>query len=92
MSGTNYANYGISSLTPFHNAGRILANRNMIQVGDSDFASTLDAIKAGPAKLTDNTKTQSYELNYDLTDRVDFADILIGGSFRNTDLNTQGQS
>ena len=90
MSGTNYANYGISSLTPFHNAGRILANRNMIQVGDSDFASTLDAIKAGPAKLTDNTKTQSYELNYDLTDRVDFADILIGGSFRNTDLNTQG--
>ena len=40
--------------------------------------------------MTDNTKTQSFELNYDLTDRIDFADILIGGSYRNTDLNTEG--
>ena len=90
MSGTTYANYGISSLTPFHYAGRVIANENMIQPGDPEFAPTLDAIKSGVTKLTDNTKTQSFELNYDLTDRVDFADILIGGSFRNTDLNTQG--
>ena len=40
--------------------------------------------------MTDNTKTQSFEVNYDLTDRVDFADIIIGGSYRNSDLNTGG--
>ena len=80
----------VPSLAPHHRSGRIAANQNMIQPGDPEFAPTLDAIKSGGAKLTDNTKTQSFELNYDLTDRVDFADILIGGSFRNTDLNTQG--
>lgn len=90
MSGTTYANYGITSLTPHHYAGRVLANQNMIQPGTSEFDSTLDAIASTTAKLTDNTKTQSFELNYDLTDRVDFADILIGGSYRNTELNTQG--
>ena len=78
------------SLAPYHNIGRVVANQNMLQPGDSNFAATLDGIKSGAAKLTDNTKTQSFELNYDLTDRIDFADILIGGSYRNTDLNTQG--
>ncbi|MGB0374006.1 MAG: TonB-dependent receptor [Flavobacteriaceae bacterium] len=90
MSGTTYADYGINSLTPHHYAGRVLANQNMIQPGTSEFDATLDAITSTTAKLTDNTKTQSFELNYDLTDRIDFADILIGGSYRNTDLNTQG--
>ena len=90
MSGTTYSNYEITSLTPYHYAGRILANQNMIQPGDPNFAPTLDSIKSGAAKLTDNTKTQSFELNYDLTDRIEFADIFIGGSYRNSDLNTQG--
>ena len=80
----------VSSLAPHHRLGRTAANQNMIQPGTSEFDATLDAITSTTAKLTDNTKTQSFELNYDLTDRVDFADILIGGSYRNTDLNTQG--
>ena len=37
-----------------------------------------------------NKKNQSFELNYDLSDAVDFADILFGGSYRNSDLNTKG--
>ncbi|MBR63632.1 MAG: hypothetical protein CMC60_06310 [Flavobacteriaceae bacterium] len=80
----------VSSLAPHHRLGRTAANQNMIQPGTSEFDATLDAITSTTAKLTDNTKTQSFELNYDLTDRIDFADILIGGSYRNTDLNTQG--
>ena len=80
----------VSSLAPHHRLGRTAANQNMLQPGTSEFDSTLDAITSNTAKLTDNTKTQSFELNYDLTDRIDFADILIGGSYRNTDLNTQG--
>ena len=80
----------VSSLAPHHRLGRTAANQNMIQPGTSEFDATLDAITSTTAKLTDNTKTQSFELNYDLTDRVDFADILIGGSYRNSDLNTQG--
>lgn len=80
----------VSSLEPHHRLGRTAANQNMIQPGTSEFDATLDAITSTTAKLTDYTKTQSFELNYDLTDRVDFADILIGGSYRNTDLNTQG--
>ena len=80
----------VSSLAPHHRLGRTAANQNMIQPGTSEFDATLDAITSTTAKLTDNTKTQSFELNYDLTDRIDFADILIGGSYRNTDLRTQG--
>ena len=90
MSGRTYSDYGISSLMPHHYAGRILANRNMLQPGTAEFDATLDAITSTSAKLTDNTKTQSFEVNYDLTDRVDFADIIIGGSYRNSDLNTSG--
>ena len=80
----------VSSLAPHHRLGRTAANQNMLQPGTSEFDSTLDAITSNTAKLTDNTKTQSFELNYDLTDRIDFADILIGGSYRNSDLDTQG--
>ena len=90
MSGRTYSDYGISSLMPHHYAGRILANRNMLQPGSAEFDATLDEITSNSAKLTDNTKTQSFEVNYDLTDRVDFADIIIGGSYRNSDLNTSG--
>ena len=90
MSGTTYSDYGISSLLPHHYAGRTVANANMLQPGTSEFNATLNQITSTTAKLTDNTKTQSFELNYDLSDTVDFADILIGGSYRNTDLNTQG--
>ena len=80
----------VSSLAPHHRLGRTTANQNMIQPGTSLFDDTLNTITSTAAKLTDNTKTQSFELNYDLTDRIEFADILIGGSYRNTDLNTQG--
>lgn len=80
----------VSSLAPHHRLGRTAANQNMLQPGTSEFDATLDAITSNTAKLTDNTKTQSFELNYDLTDRIDFADILIGGSYRNSDLDTQG--
>ena len=86
----NIYDMGVSSLMPFHNAGRTYANTNLHQPGEGVYETVLDGIKSGAAKLTDNTKTQSFELNYDLTDRIDFADILIGGSYRNTDLNTQG--
>jgi iron complex outermembrane receptor protein len=86
----NIYDMGVTSLMPFHNAGRTYANTNLHQPGSGVYETVLDGIKSGAAKLTDNTKTQSFELNYDLTDRVDFADILIGGSYRNTDLNTQG--
>jgi len=86
----NIFDYGISDLTPYHNYGRTIANANLLKPGSGVYETVLDGIKSGAAKLTDNTKTQSFELNYDLTDRIDFADILIGGSYRNTDLNTQG--
>jgi outer membrane receptor protein involved in Fe transport len=86
----NIYDMGVSSLMPFHNAGRTYANTNLHKPGDGAYETVFDGIKSGAAKLTDNTKTQSFELNYDLTDRIDFADILIGGSYRNTDLNTQG--
>jgi len=90
MSGTTYSNYGITSLTPYHYAGRTVANANMLMPGTSEFNNAFDQITSLTAKLTDYTKTQSFELNYDLTDTVDFADILIGGSYRNSDLDTRG--
>ena len=53
----------VSSLAPHHRLGRTAANQNMIQPGTSEFDATLDAITSTTAKLTDNTKTQSFELN-----------------------------
>lgn len=90
MSSTSYADYGITSLTPHHYTGRTLANQNMLQPGTPEFNATLDGVTGSAAKLTDFTKTYSYEANYDLTDRISFADILVGGSYRDTRLDTEG--
>jgi len=86
----NIYDLGVSSLMPFHNAGRTYANTNLHQPGDGVYESVLDGIKSTSAKLTDNTETYSYEFNYNFDDRISFADVIIGGSYRDTRLDTQG--
>ena len=45
---------------------------------------------AGGSGIFDDTKTYNFELNYDLTDLTEFADFLVGASYRMTELNSAG--
>jgi outer membrane receptor protein involved in Fe transport len=89
-AGINHTNYGISSLAPSHGVGRMNANQNMLQPGSAAYNAAFDQITSTSAKLTDNTETYSYEFNYNFDDRISFADVIIGGSYRDTRLDTQG--
>jgi outer membrane receptor protein involved in Fe transport len=89
-SGITHTNYGISSLLPSHMVGRMNANQNMLQPGTDAYNAAFDQISSTTAKLVDNTKTYSYEFNYNFDDRISFADVIIGGSYRDTRLDTQG--
>jgi outer membrane receptor protein involved in Fe transport len=80
----------VSSLTPHHAAGRMNANQNMLQPGTAAYNATFDQLTSTSAKLTDNTETYSYEFNYNFDDRISFADVIIGGSYRDTRLDTEG--
>lgn len=80
----------VNSLSPHHAAGRMNANQNMLQPGTAAYNAAFDQISSTTAKLVDNTKTYSYEFNYNFDDRISFADVIIGGSYRDTRLDTQG--
>ena len=89
---TNFGGTGFA-----HNAARGIANQGMIQPGTSTFDATLSRytkenlpVVAGGSGIFDDTKTYNFELNYDLADVVDFADFLVGASYRMTELNSAG--
>ncbi|MGB2338983.1 MAG: TonB-dependent receptor plug domain-containing protein, partial [Flavobacteriaceae bacterium] len=89
---TNFGGTGFA-----HNAARGIANQGMIQPGTSEFDAALSRytkenlpVVAGGSGIFDDTKTYNFELNYDLADVVDFADFLVGASYRMTELNSAG--
>ena len=85
------ARYGNSAL------GVVGANSAMLQPGTPQFkeafnnASKLDASQLGfGARIVDISKVYNYEANYDFGDKLGFGDVLVGASFRNFKLDTQG--
>ncbi|MDG1822201.1 MAG: TonB-dependent receptor [Flavobacteriaceae bacterium] len=52
-------------------------------------SSNLPVVNGGSG-IFDDTETYNFELNYDLTDVTDFADFLVGASYRMTELNSGG--
>ena len=78
-----------------HAAGRTAANANMLVPGTTEFNSAYDritktAIADSGAVVLDNTSSNSFEANYDLSDLVDGFDMVIGGSHRQYVLRSNG--
>ena len=78
-----------------HAAGRTAANANMLVPGSTAFNEAYDRIantpiKDGGAVVLDNTISNSFEASYDLGDLVDGFDMVIGGSFREYVLRSDG--
>ena len=80
-----------------HNAARGIANQGMLVPGTAEYNATLaQATSAnlpvvnGGSGIFDDTKTYNFELNYDLTDVTEFADFLVGASYRLSELNSGG--
>jgi iron complex outermembrane recepter protein len=82
-----------------HNTARQAANQGMLKPGTAAFETALNSftsknlpvVQADPgAGIFDDTKTYNYELNYDLSDLTGDVNFLVGGSIRNTELNSKG--
>ena len=78
-----------------HAAGRTNANQNMLVPGSPEFNAAYDQIantpiKDGGAVVLDNTISNSFEASYDLSDLVEGFDMVVGGSFREYVLRSEG--
>ena len=78
-----------------HAAARTAANANMLVPGSAEFAQAFDrisntAIKDGGAVVLDNTISNSFEASYDMGDLVEGFDMVVGGSFREYVLRSNG--
>jgi len=66
-----------------------------LQPGTPEFKAALDAVASDPdlatgAKFQDNTRIYHADANYNFNKLVDFADIQVGGSWRQYSLNSSG--
>jgi outer membrane receptor protein involved in Fe transport len=95
--GTTFQNEQLS-----HNAARTIADApsggylGLIAPGTTDFKNAFskvvnEADVTKGAKLVDNSRTYHADLNYNLIDLIKVADIQIGGSFRQYQLNSHGR-
>lgn len=80
-----------------HIAARSAANAGMFKVGTDEYDNALASavstnlpVVNGGAGIFDDTKTYNYEANYDFSDMIDFADVIVGASYKNTSLNSKG--
>mgnify|MGYP003326909486 FL=1 len=80
-----------------HAAARKAADANMIQPGSSAWNTAykqaitngIDVFRGG-AGILDTSKSNTFEANYNLQDLVSIADIIIGGSYRQYILRSNG--
>jgi iron complex outermembrane receptor protein len=79
-----------------HAGARQYADANVtLQPGTAGFKAALDAVTTDPdlvtgSKFVDQTKLYHLDGNYNFSELVDFADIQIGGSWRQYSLNSGG--
>ena len=78
-----------------HAAGRTAANANMLVPGSTEFNAAYDRIantpiKDGGAVVLDNTISNSFEASYDVSDLVEGFNMVVGGSFREYVLRSNG--
>jgi iron complex outermembrane recepter protein len=80
-----------------HKAARAYADRNRPAVGSPAYNTLLEGVRndyfqrnpAG-AKFIDNSRLFHGEFNYNFADMIDFAEVMIGGNFRQYNLFSDG--
>ncbi|MEL1240620.1 TonB-dependent receptor domain-containing protein [Flavobacterium flavipallidum] len=99
----NYAGAYGNPLSPLYNNAvgahayaRSQADVGRLMPGTSAFKSAFNSVIAEPdvlsgSKLVDNSKIYHSDANYNFKDLVKFAEIQIGGSFREYQLNSHGR-
>jgi hypothetical protein len=80
-----------------HAAARTVANQNMIQPGSAAWDSVYKTavskgidVFGGGAGILDTSKSTSFEVNYNLQDLVSIADVIVGASYREYNLRSNG--
>ncbi|MBE0423845.1 MAG: TonB-dependent receptor [Lutibacter sp.] len=78
-----------------HQQARDFAQTGALVPGTEAFKTAFDKVISDPSLLTgakfqDNTKIYHTDANYNFADFVDFADIQVGGSWRQYSLNSSG--
>jgi outer membrane receptor protein involved in Fe transport len=79
-----------------HIAARKTADTGRLIPGTAEFKAAFDKVTADPniltgSKLVDNSKIYHSDVNYNFQDLINFADIQVGGSVREYQLNSYGR-
>jgi hypothetical protein len=82
---------------PSHAAARKAADQNLLKPGSTAWNKAMERagrtginLLGGGAGILDTSKSNSFEVNYNLQDLVSIADVIIGGSFREYILRSNG--
>ncbi|WP_179945740.1 TonB-dependent receptor [Lutibacter profundi] len=78
-----------------HQQARAFAQTGALVPGTPAFSNALDQVTSDPnlatgAKFQDRTKIYHGDANYNFRDIIDFADVQVGGSWRQYSLNSSG--
>ena len=84
-----------AQLTAAHTAARANADNGRYLPGSQNYNDALASITADNdlstgSKFTDNSKIYHADANYNLSHLIDFAEIMVGGSWRQYSLNSGG--
>ena len=79
-----------------HDAARALADTGRLIPGTDAFKNAFDAVIANPdvlsgSKLVDNSRVYHSDANYNFKDLIKIAEIQVGGSYREYQLNSHGR-
>lgn len=90
-----FANPTQEQLSAAHQFARAAADTGRLLPGTAQFNQTLDRITADGnletgSKFTDNSKIYHGDVNYNFSHLIDFAEIMVGGSWRQYSLNSGG--
>ena len=95
VSGFAGATLGGATEAQAHAAGRSAADAGIVLAGTAEYERLKQEVVNDPdlttgAKFQDNSKIYHSDWNYNFQDQVDWADIQVGGSFRQYSLNSSG--
>ncbi|WKD85331.1 TonB-dependent receptor SusC [Polaribacter huanghezhanensis] len=88
-----FTGFGVPRMN--HDAARAFADRNRLVPGTPGFEAAKAKVTSDPnlttgSKFVDNTKLYHADANLNLRDYIDFAEVQVGGSFRQYSLNSHG--
>lgn len=78
-----------------HNFARSVADQGRLVPGTPEFQNALNVVTSDPdlrsgAKFIDNSKIYHSDLNYNFRDLIKWAEVMVGGSIRQYEMNSQG--